>query len=105
MFLLSAVGLQIFDAEVFDKRTDFVHLRFAVAEIDLHRGQKRIVRMGALQQQVAGGTPQGLTQTQFIQAVQKLRQQYPNASFETGVAGQLYNELMNRRQAGIQAGI
>ena len=60
---------------------------------------------GALQQQVAGGTPQGLTQTQFIQAVQKLRQQYPNASFETGVAGQLYNELMNRRQAGIQAGI
>lgn len=60
---------------------------------------------GALQQQVAGGTPQGLTQTQFIQAVQKLRQQYPNASFETGVAGQLYNELMNRRQAGIQAGL
>lgn len=59
----------------------------------------------ALQQQVAGGTPQGLTQGQFIQAVQKLRQQYPNASFETGVAGQLYNELMNRRQAGIQAGI
>lgn len=60
---------------------------------------------GALQQQVAGGTPQGLTQAQFIQAVQKLRQQYPNASFETGVAGQLYNELMNRRQAGIQAGL
>lgn len=60
---------------------------------------------GALQQQVAGGTPQGLTQGQFIQAVQKLRQQYPNASFETGVAGQLYNELMNRRQAGIQAGV
>ena len=60
---------------------------------------------GALQQQVAGGTPQGLTQGQFIQAVQKLRQQYPNASFETGVAGQLYNELMNRRQAGIQAGL
>lgn len=60
---------------------------------------------GALQQQVAGGTPQGLTQGQFIQAVQKLREQYPNASFETGVAGQLYNELMNRRQAGIQAGI
>lgn len=60
---------------------------------------------GALQQQVAGGTPQGLTQTQFIQAVQKLRQQYPNASFETGIAGQLYNELMNRRQAGIQAGL
>lgn len=60
---------------------------------------------GALQQQVAGGTPQGLTQTQFIQAVQKLRQQYPNASFETGVAGQLYSELMNRRQAGIQAGL
>lgn len=60
---------------------------------------------GALQQQVAGGTPQGLTQGQFIQAVQKLREQYPNASFETGVAGQLYNELMNRRQAGIQAGL
>jgi hypothetical protein len=60
---------------------------------------------GALQQQVASGTPQGLTQGQFIQAVQKLRAQYPNASFETGVAGQLYNELMNRRQAGIQAGI
>lgn len=60
---------------------------------------------GALQQQVAGGTPQGLTKGQFIQAVQKLRQQYPNASFETGVASQLYNELMNRRQAGIQAGI
>ena len=60
---------------------------------------------GALQQQVAGGTPQGLTQGQFIQAIQKLREQYPNASFETGVAGQLYNELMNRRQAGIQAGI
>lgn len=60
---------------------------------------------GALQQQVAGGTPQGLTQAQFIHAVQKLRQQYPNASFETGVAGQLYNELMNRRQAGIQAGL
>lgn len=60
---------------------------------------------GALQQQVAGGAPQGLTQTQFIQAVQKLREQYPNASFETGVAGQLYNELMNRRQAGIQAGL
>lgn len=60
---------------------------------------------GALQQQVAGGTPQGLTQGQFIQAVQKLRQQYPNASFETGVAGQLYNELLNRRQAGIQAGL
>lgn len=60
---------------------------------------------GALQQQVTGGTPQGLTQAQFIQAVQKLRQQYPNASFETGVAGQLYNELMNRRQAGIQAGL
>ena len=60
---------------------------------------------GALQQQVAGGAPQGLTQSQFIQAVQKLREQYPNASFETGVAGQLYNELMNRRQAGIQAGL
>lgn len=60
---------------------------------------------GVLQQQVAGGTPQGLTQGQFIQAVQKLREQYPNASFETGVAGQLYNELMNRRQAGIQAGL
>lgn len=60
---------------------------------------------GALQQQVAGGVPQGLTQVQFIQAVQKLRTQYPNASFETGVAGQLYNELMNRRQAGIQAGL
>lgn len=60
---------------------------------------------GALQQQVAGGVLQGLTQAQFIQAVQKLRTQYPNASFETGVPGQLYNELMNRRQAGIQAGL
>lgn len=60
---------------------------------------------GALQQQVAGGVPQGFTEAQFVQAVQKLRGQYPNASFETGVAGMLYQELLNRRIAGKQAGL
>lgn len=60
---------------------------------------------GALQQQVAGGVPQGFTEAQFVQAVQKLRTQYPNASFETGTAGMLYQELLNRRIAGKQAGL
>ena len=60
---------------------------------------------GALQQQVAGGVPQGYTEAQFVQAVQKLREQYPNASFETGVPGMLYQELLNRRIAGKQAGL
>lgn len=60
---------------------------------------------GALQQQVAGGVPQGFTEAQFVQAVQKLRTQYPNASFETGMAGMLYQELLNRRIAGKQAGL
>lgn len=60
---------------------------------------------GALQQQVAGGVPQGFTEAQFVQAVQKLRTQYPNASFETGTPGMLYQELLNRRIAGKQAGL
>ena len=60
---------------------------------------------GALQQQVAGGVPQGYTEAQFVQSVQKLREQYPNASFETGVPGMLYQELLNRRIAGKQAGL
>lgn len=48
---------------------------------------------------------QGLTKTQFIMAVQELRKQYPNQSFEMGLPAQLYRELVKRREQAIQAGV
>lgn len=66
--------------------------------------QRSTPMQGALTQ--PGQTPaQGLTKTQFITAVQELRKQYPNQSFEVGLPAQLYQELVSRREQAIQAGI
>ena len=66
--------------------------------------QQATPMQGALTQPVQTQA-HGLTKTQFIAAVQELRKQYPNQSFEMGLPKQLYQELVERRKQAIQAGI
>lgn len=66
--------------------------------------QRATPMQGALTQPVQTQA-QGLTKTQFITAVQELRKQYPNQSFEMGLPAQLYQELVRRREQAVQAGI